>query len=85
MEFSVETLQPTYWILRISTGNANELSTAKSIDFHQKVHDGAHEWLEKLLSDKQWRSFLPLNYTAIKLLMTLIFSIIEVTLSFSAK
>ncbi|KAG8043952.1 hypothetical protein GUJ93_ZPchr0458g22560 [Zizania palustris] len=53
MEFCLETLQPTYRILWGSTGNSNALSIARSIGFDQKVLARAHEWVEKLLPDKQ--------------------------------
>ncbi|KAG9441034.1 hypothetical protein H6P81_016888 [Aristolochia fimbriata] len=53
MEFSLETLQPTYRVLWGSTGNSNALSIAKSIGFNQKVLTRAHEWVEKLMPNQQ--------------------------------
>ncbi|KAL5730271.1 hypothetical protein ACHQM5_003113 [Ranunculus cassubicifolius] len=53
MEFSLETLQPTYHILWGCIGNSNALSIAKSIGFDLKVLDRAHKWVEKLMPDKQ--------------------------------
>ncbi|KAK9150093.1 hypothetical protein Syun_008402 [Stephania yunnanensis] len=53
MEFCLETLLPTYNILWGSTGNSNALSIAKSIGFDEKVLHRAHEWMEKLMPDKQ--------------------------------
>ncbi|XP_010241959.1 PREDICTED: uncharacterized protein LOC104586426 isoform X2 [Nelumbo nucifera] len=60
MEFSLETLQPTYHILWGNTGNSNALSIAKSIGFNQKVIDDAHKWVERLKPDKQkeWKGLL---------------------------
>ncbi|XP_077241754.1 DNA mismatch repair protein MutS, type 2 [Tasmannia lanceolata] len=53
MEFCMETLQPTYRVLWGSTGNSNALSIAKSIGFDQRVLGRAHEWVTKLMPDKQ--------------------------------
>ncbi|XP_058082504.1 uncharacterized protein LOC131230630 [Magnolia sinica] len=53
MEFCMKTLQPTYRVLWGSAGNSNALNIAKSIGFDQKVLDRAHEWVEKLMPDKQ--------------------------------
>ncbi|KAK9152729.1 hypothetical protein Sjap_000209 [Stephania japonica] len=60
MEFCLETLQPTYNILWGGTGNSNALSIAKSIGFDEKVLHRAHEWMEKLMPDKQneWKGML---------------------------
>ncbi|PIA41269.1 hypothetical protein AQUCO_02300201v1, partial [Aquilegia coerulea] len=53
MEFSLETLQPTYRILWGCIGNSNALTIAKSIGFDNEVLDRAHKWVEKLMPDKQ--------------------------------
>ncbi|XP_065877707.1 uncharacterized protein [Euphorbia lathyris] len=53
MEFSLETLQPTYQILWGSTGNSNALSIAKSIGFDSNIIVSAQKWVEKLIPEKQ--------------------------------
>eukprot|EP00257_Ricinus_communis_P016456 XP_015574629.1 uncharacterized protein LOC8279489 [Ricinus communis] len=53
MEFSLETLQPTYQILWGSTGNSNALSIAKSIGFDSNIIERAEKWVEKLIPEKQ--------------------------------
>ena len=53
MEFSLETLQPTYQILWGSTGNSNALSIAKSIGFDINIIDHAQQWVEKLMPENQ--------------------------------
>ncbi|KAF8391357.1 hypothetical protein HHK36_023661 [Tetracentron sinense] len=53
MEFSLETLQPTYRILWGCTGDSNALTIAKSIGFDEKVIDRAQKWVERLMPDKQ--------------------------------
>ncbi|KAM7263577.1 hypothetical protein ACFE04_001260 [Oxalis oulophora] len=53
MEFSLETLQPTYKILWGSVGDSNALSIAKSIGFDSKIIEGAQKWMERLVPEKQ--------------------------------
>lgn len=53
MEFSLETLQPTYQILWGSTGNSNALRIAKSIGFDTNIIECAEKWVEKLMPEKQ--------------------------------
>lgn len=53
MEFSLETLQPTYQILWGSTGDSNALSIAKSIGFDINIIDRAQQWVEKLMPENQ--------------------------------
>ncbi|KAA8515269.1 hypothetical protein F0562_018501 [Nyssa sinensis] len=53
MEFSLETLQPTYRILWGSTGESNALSIAKAIGFDEKIIERAQIWVEKLMPEKQ--------------------------------
>ncbi|XP_024988739.1 uncharacterized protein LOC112523384 isoform X2 [Cynara cardunculus var. scolymus] len=52
MEFSLETLQPTYRILWGSTGESNALSIAKSIGFDEKIVGRAQTWVKRLMPDK---------------------------------
>lgn len=52
MEFSLQTLQPTYRILWGSTGQSNALSIAKSIGFDVKVVERAETWVKRLRPDK---------------------------------
>lgn len=52
MEFSLETLQPTYKILWGSTGESNALSIAKSIGFDEKIVARAQTWVKRLMPDK---------------------------------
>ncbi|KAL4386327.1 hypothetical protein GQ457_09G002350 [Hibiscus cannabinus] len=53
MEFSLETLQPTYQILWGSTGNSNALVIAKSIGFDGNIIERAKMWVESLKPEKQ--------------------------------
>uniref|UniRef100_A0A2P2PID9 DNA mismatch repair MutS family protein n=1 Tax=Rhizophora mucronata TaxID=61149 RepID=A0A2P2PID9_RHIMU len=53
MQFSVETLQPTYQILWGSTGVSNALSIAKSLGFDVNIIEHAKNWVEKLKPEKQ--------------------------------
>ncbi|XP_057996697.1 uncharacterized protein LOC110635112 isoform X1 [Hevea brasiliensis] len=53
MEFSLETLQPTYQILWGSTGDSNALSIAKSLGFDSHMIERAQKWVEKLMPEKQ--------------------------------
>ncbi|XP_073264914.1 uncharacterized protein [Populus alba] len=53
MEFSLETLQPTYQILWGCTGDSNALSIAKSIGFDSDIIERARKWVEKLVPEKQ--------------------------------
>lgn len=53
MEFSLETLQPTYQILWGSSGDSNALSIAKSIGFDDKIIERAQVWVDKLMPEKQ--------------------------------
>ncbi|XP_051125877.1 uncharacterized protein LOC127247863 isoform X2 [Andrographis paniculata] len=52
MEFSLETLQPTYRILWGSMGESNALSIAKIIGFDSTIIDRAHSWVKKLTPEK---------------------------------
>ncbi|KAK7319673.1 hypothetical protein RJT34_04396 [Clitoria ternatea] len=53
MEFSLQTLQPTYRILWGVTGDSNALSIAQSIGFDRNIIDGAQKWVEKLKPEQQ--------------------------------
>lgn len=53
MDFSLETLQPTYRVIWGSIGSSNALNIAKLVGLDQKVLDRAHEWVQKLMPDKQ--------------------------------
>ncbi|KAK4271540.1 hypothetical protein QN277_020223 [Acacia crassicarpa] len=53
MEFSLETLQPTYKILWGCTGDSNALRIAKSIGFDKNIIEGAKKWVEKLKPEQQ--------------------------------
>ncbi|ESW31315.1 hypothetical protein PHAVU_002G228200 [Phaseolus vulgaris] len=53
MEFSLETLQPTYRILWGCTGDSNALSIAQSIGFDRNIIDRAQEWVEKFKPEQQ--------------------------------
>ncbi|KAM5588263.1 hypothetical protein ABKV19_006614 [Rosa sericea] len=53
MEFSAETLQPTYRVLWGSIGDSNALSIAKSIGFNQQIIERAQDWVERLRPEKQ--------------------------------
>uniref|UniRef100_A0A1J3JR63 Endonuclease MutS2 n=1 Tax=Noccaea caerulescens TaxID=107243 RepID=A0A1J3JR63_NOCCA len=48
MEFSMETLQPTFRVLWGSTGESNALRVAKLIGFNTRIIANAQEWTEKL-------------------------------------
>ncbi|MFS7890197.1 putative DNA mismatch repair protein MutS [Helianthus anomalus] len=52
MEFSLQTLQPTYRILWGSTGESNALNIAKSIGFDEKVVARAETCVKRLMPDK---------------------------------
>ncbi|XP_073146231.1 uncharacterized protein [Henckelia pumila] len=52
MEFSLESLQPTYRILWGSMGESNALSIAKTIGFDEKIILGAQSWIKKLKPEK---------------------------------
>uniref|UniRef100_A0A803QGM7 Smr domain-containing protein n=1 Tax=Cannabis sativa TaxID=3483 RepID=A0A803QGM7_CANSA len=53
MEFSLETLRPTYQILWGSSGDSNALNIAKTIGFNQRVIENARKWMEKLVPEQQ--------------------------------
>ncbi|GAU38489.1 hypothetical protein TSUD_64690 [Trifolium subterraneum] len=53
MEFSLETLQPTYRVLWGCIGDSNALSIAQSIGFDKKIIDHAQKWVEKLKPEQQ--------------------------------
>ncbi|CAN8320515.1 unnamed protein product [Cochlearia groenlandica] len=53
MEFSMETLQPTFRVLWGSTGSSNALRVAKSIGFNGRILEHAHKWTEKLNPEKE--------------------------------
>ncbi|KAL2344029.1 hypothetical protein Fmac_005314 [Flemingia macrophylla] len=53
MEFSLETLQPTYRILWGCTGDSNALSIAQSIGFDRNIINHAQKWVEKLKPEQQ--------------------------------
>ena len=53
MEFSLETLRPTYQILWGSSGESNALSIAKSIGFDPNVIENARQWMVKLVPEQQ--------------------------------
>ncbi|XP_019421910.1 PREDICTED: uncharacterized protein LOC109331698 isoform X2 [Lupinus angustifolius] len=53
MEFSLETLQPTYRVLWGCTGDSNALSIAQSIGFDRNIIHCAQEWVEKLKPEQQ--------------------------------
>lgn len=52
VEFSMETLQPTYRMLWGSMGQSNALSIAKRIGVDEKIIARAQEWLNKLSPEK---------------------------------
>ncbi|KAL3519738.1 hypothetical protein ACH5RR_017887 [Cinchona calisaya] len=52
MEFSLETLQPTYRMLWGCTGESNAISIAKRIGFDEKIINRAQTWLNKLTPEK---------------------------------
>ncbi|XP_074307675.1 uncharacterized protein LOC141642701 [Silene latifolia] len=53
MEFSLDTLQPTYQVLWGCAGESNALRIARRIGFDSKVIDRAESWLERLMPEKQ--------------------------------
>ncbi|EOY28271.1 DNA mismatch repair protein MutS, type 2, putative isoform 2 [Theobroma cacao] len=53
LEFSLETLQPTYQILWGSIGNSNALTIANSIGFDKKIIERAKKWVDSLKPEKQ--------------------------------
>lgn len=53
MEFSLETLQPTFQVLWGSTGDSNALTIAKSIGFDRNVIERAKMWVESLKPERQ--------------------------------
>ncbi|XP_047330302.1 endonuclease MutS2 [Impatiens glandulifera] len=71
MEFSLETLQPTYRIIWGSTGDSNALSIARSIGFDEKIIQNAQNWVSKLVPEKQQKRqnsiYQSLNKEKIKL------------------
>ncbi|EYU27963.1 hypothetical protein ABFS82_13G107900 [Erythranthe guttata] len=52
MEFSLESLQPTYQILWGSMGESNALNIAKTIGFDEKIIEQAKSWVKKLTPEK---------------------------------
>lgn len=52
MEFSLESLQPTYRILWGSMGESNALTIAESIGFDRKIIERAKSWVKKLTPEK---------------------------------
>ncbi|XP_042026945.1 endonuclease MutS2-like isoform X2 [Salvia splendens] len=52
MEFSLESLQPTYRILWGSMGESNALSIAKTIGFDGRIIERAQSWVKKLTPEK---------------------------------
>ncbi|KAL2524188.1 DNA mismatch repair protein MutS [Abeliophyllum distichum] len=52
MEFSLESLQPTYRIIWGSMGESNALSIAESIGFDRKIIERAQSWVKKLTPEK---------------------------------
>lgn len=53
MEFSLQTLRPTYRILWGSSGDSNALNIAKTIGFNHNIIERAEEWMESLIPEKQ--------------------------------
>ncbi|KAL5054244.1 hypothetical protein RYX36_034926 [Vicia faba] len=53
MEFSLETLQPTYRVLWGCIGDSNALSIAQFIGFDKNIIDHAQKWVEKLKPEQQ--------------------------------
>ncbi|OMO65175.1 hypothetical protein COLO4_31493 [Corchorus olitorius] len=53
MEFSLETLQPTYQIIWGSTGDSYALAIANSIGFDRNIIERAKNWVESLKPEKQ--------------------------------
>ncbi|KAF3787893.1 Endonuclease [Nymphaea thermarum] len=60
MEFSLEILQPTYRILWGTTGDSNAISIARRIGFDKAVLNRAHEWIDKLMpnKNKEWKCLI---------------------------
>ncbi|CAA0825295.1 DNA mismatch repair protein MutS- type 2 [Striga hermonthica] len=52
MEFSMESLQPTYRILWGSMGGSNALTIAKTIGFDENIIERAKSWVKKLTPEK---------------------------------
>ncbi|KAL8114708.1 hypothetical protein AgCh_021539 [Apium graveolens] len=52
MEFSLETLQPTYRVIWGNTGESNALRIAESIGFDAEIISCAHAWVQRLMPDK---------------------------------
>lgn len=52
MEFSVETLRPTFRILWGSMGESNALSIAQTCGFDNKIIERARSWVKKLTPEK---------------------------------
>ncbi|KAL7088946.1 hypothetical protein ACP275_13G159000 [Erythranthe tilingii] len=52
MEFSLESLQPTYQILWGSMGESNALNIAKTIGFDEEIIEQAKSWVKKLTPEK---------------------------------
>ncbi|KAL1537873.1 endonuclease MutS2-like isoform X1 [Salvia divinorum] len=55
MEFSLESLQPTYRIIWGSMGESNALSIAKTIGFDGRIIERAQSWVKKLTPEKMQR------------------------------
>uniref|UniRef100_A0A9I9CF03 Smr domain-containing protein n=1 Tax=Cucumis melo TaxID=3656 RepID=A0A9I9CF03_CUCME len=53
MEFSLETLKPTYKILWGSTGESNALTIAESIGFDPAIIERAKQWMVNLTPERQ--------------------------------
>ncbi|KAL3851309.1 hypothetical protein ACJIZ3_013191 [Penstemon smallii] len=64
MEFSLESLQPTFRILWGSKGESNALSIAKTIGFNEKIIERAQHWVQKLTPEKM-QKFKSLLYQSL--------------------
>lgn len=53
MEFSLQTLRPTYRILWGRSGDSNALSIAKTIGFDHNIIERAKGWMERLIPEQQ--------------------------------
>jgi len=53
MEFSLETLQPTYQVLWGCAGDSNALKIARRIGFDDKIINRAESWLKRLMPENQ--------------------------------
>lgn len=53
MEFSLETLRPTFQILWGSSGGSNALSIARTIGFDEDIIRNAQRWMERLVPEQQ--------------------------------